>query len=203
MGGDAPAPTEKDALASIIEGACYGYCTRLNIVRGQCSATLLEKIAARMDRAVMMGQEPIILHLGDLDPSGIAIPKAMQRNLWERHGLDVEVRQIALTVDQVIDYDLPLALDALKPNDPNFGAWLAEHGHDQAPVELDSLRPDVIQNIVRDSLEDVYDMTQFSNEMDKEVEEKKILKDVRNATRNFLFEKYPDYFSMTAYECGE
>jgi hypothetical protein len=93
--------TEKDALSSILEDELWIYCTRLNVVRGQCSATLIEKMAARFDKALMQGQTPILLHFGDLDPSGVAIPKAIKKNLYDRHGINVDVRHIALTPYQV------------------------------------------------------------------------------------------------------
>jgi alkylated DNA nucleotide flippase Atl1 len=37
--------TEKDALASILEEAVWMYCTRLNVVRGQVSATMVNQMA--------------------------------------------------------------------------------------------------------------------------------------------------------------
>ncbi len=188
--------TEKDALSRIMEKETYWFCTRLNIVRGQVSATMVEQIAERLDKAIMKGQTPIILHFGDLDPSGIAIPKALQRNLLERHDIDVEVRPVALTPEQIDKYDLPLAMDAIKKKDPNYGAWLNQYGPDQAPVELDSLRPDIIQEIMKESLSSVYDMSRYENEKQIESEERELLEQIKFNVEDFLLESYPEHFNL-------
>jgi hypothetical protein len=188
--------TEKDALSRIMETETYWFCTRLNVVRGQVSATMVEQIANRVDKAIMKGQTPIILHFGDLDPSGIAIPKALQKNLLERHDIDVEVRPVALTPEQIYKYDLPLAMDAIKMKDPNYGEWLNQYGPDQAPVELDSLRPDIIQEIMRESLSSVYDMSRYENEKQIESKERELLEEIKFDVEDFLLETYPKHFNV-------
>jgi len=188
--------TEKDALASIIEDETHNFCTRLNICKGQVSATMVEQIATRMDQAIMQDQRPVILHCGDLDPSGITIPKAIQKNLLNRHGIECDVRMIALTPSQVEKYDLPLAIDAIKPKDPNLKNWLEEYGPDQSPVELDALKPGVIKKIVRDALMDCYDMTEFEEEKKREIEDKQLLSDMRRNVIEYMFEAYPEYMRM-------
>lgn len=132
--------TEKDALSSIMSEAVWPFCTRLSVVRGQISATMVNAMAERFDRAIMRCKRPILLYLGDLDPSGVAIPKALQRNMAEWHDVEVELIRVALNPDQVERLGLPVSLDAAKKQDPNYRAWLAEYG-DQAPVELDALHP--------------------------------------------------------------
>ncbi len=186
--------TEKDALSRIIEEETYWFCTRLNIIRGQVSTTMTEQIATRLDKAIMKGQKPVILHFGDLDPSGIAIPKALQRNILERHNIDVEVKTIALTIDQVEKYNLPLSVDAIKPKDPNYGAWLEKYGRYQSPVELDALHPDIIQKIIREALSSVYDMDQYETQKNKELKERNTLKIIRNDVQTYLYGAYPEYF---------
>jgi hypothetical protein len=186
--------TEKDALSSIMEEETYSFCTRLNVVRGQVSATMVEQIASRMDRAIMRGQLPVLLHCGDLDPTGIAIPKAIQRNLSERHGIECDVRMVALTPDQVQKYNLPLALDAIKPKDPNLDKWLRKFGPGQSPVELDALRPNIIREIVRDALMGCYDMDDFKKQKQIESQERDVLREMRSDALNYLCERYPEYF---------
>ncbi len=186
--------TEKDALSRIIEEPLWMYCTRLNIVRGQVSATMVEQIAERFDDAIMRGQEPILLHFGDLDPTGIAIPKAIERNLFERHGVDAEVRRVALTPEQVREYGLPSSLDAIKPKDPNLGAWLREYGPNQHVVELDALHPDTLTSILRRELESTYNMESFAQEQLNEAHDRETIKEVRNSVQDFLHREYPELF---------
>lgn len=182
--------TEKDALSAVFENNIWMYCTRLNVLRGQVSATMVEAMARRFDNAVMRGQNPILLHFGDLDPSGVAIPKSLHRNLFDRHGVEVDVRVVALTPDQVEDFNLPCAPDAVKSADPNHHAWLAEYGPCQAAVELDALHPALLGGLIREALEDVYDMDAVAVEQVREREDRLVLENIQRDFKRLLADKY-------------
>jgi len=171
--------TEKDALSSILESVVWPYCVRLNVVRGQVSATMVHQIALRFEQAMMNGQRPLLLHFGDLDPSGVSIPHALKRNLIERHGIDVEVVRVALNPEQVAAYHLPVSLDAVKTSDPNHGAWLRKYGESQPAVELDALHPQDLQDILRDALDQVFDMQDFQKQKRQEVQDRELVKEIR------------------------
>ena len=183
--------TEKDALSGILEEAIWPFCTRLNVIRGQASASIVNRIAERYDQAIMRGQTPVLLHLGDLDPSGVAIPKALQENLWRRHGVDVDVRHIALTPDQVVQYQLPSSIDAVKKNDPNYRAWVDIYGKNQPAVELDALHPDTLKKTLTDGLTAIYDMTSMSQEQSEEEVDRKLIKGIRSDIITMLHRNYP------------
>lgn len=185
--------TEKDALASIIGDAVYWYCTRLNVVRGQVSATMVNDIAGRFDRAAQRGKRLVLLYLGDLDPSGIAIPKALKRNLYDWHSLDVDVIRVALNPEQVSDYQLPVSLDAAKAQDPNYRAWREEYGN-QAPCELDALHPRDLTTIVKSALESVYDMASVDSHKTIEAQERETLKAMRRRVQDFVAAEWPELF---------
>jgi len=186
--------TEKDALSGIIEEALYPYCVRLNVIRGQNSATMNHSISERLADASMKGMNPILLHFGDLDATGVAIPKAIKRILYERHCVDADVRMLALTPEQVNEHKLPVSFEAFKPKDPNYKTWLDIYGPDQPMVELDALHPKMLQNILTSGLKGIFDMSRFSVEMQKEAEERQVLKKIRRDTIGFLERNYPDYF---------
>lgn len=188
--------TEKDALSGIIELPLWRYCTRLNVVRGQVSATMVEQIAQRFDDAIMRGQEPILLHFGDLDPTGIAIPKAIERNLFDRHGVDAEVRRVALNPEQVREYGLPSSIDAVKEKDPNLKAWLREFGPEQHAVELDALHPDTLTKILRRELETTYNMDSFTQEQLNEDDDRELIREIRRNVQDYLHREYPMHFGM-------
>jgi hypothetical protein len=171
--------TEKDALAAILEDVVYPYCVRLNVVRGQVSATMVEQIARRFDQAIMDNKRPVLIHFGDLDPSGVAIPKALQRNLADRHGIDAEVLRAALNPDQVDLFALPGSPDAVKSQDPNHGAWLREYGPAQSAVELDALHPKDLQDILRAALNGVFDMEDFAAQKQREIHDRELIKEIR------------------------
>ena len=188
--------TEKDALASIIDDEIYGYCTRLNIVRGQVSATFIEQMAQRFDAAVMRGQTPVLLHFGDLDPSGIAIPKAIRKNLLERHSVDVDVRHVALTHEQVKHFELLTSPDAVKTEDPNYKKWIKAFGQEQVAVELDALHPKQLRQLLREALHNTYNIDSFDPEIQKEKEERKIVNEVKQDILALLFDRYDMDFYM-------
>ena len=191
--------TEKDALSTIMEEALWPFCVRLNVIRGQNSATMNHLIAERLADAGMRGKNPVLLHFGDLDASGVAIPKAIKRILWERHHVDADVRTIALTPDQVDRYNLPTSIEARKPKDPNYKTWLDEYGPAQPMVELDALHPKDLQNILTTGLMEVFDMERFDEERQNELEDRQLLKKIRRDCLDFLVRKYPEHFDHDVY----
>ena len=186
--------TEKDALASIMEDAIWLYCTRLNVIRGQNSASLQHKMAERFKAARKNGQTPILLHFGDLDPSGVAIPKAMKRTFLDDHGVEVDVRRVALTPEQVEKYILPSDPDAAKKTDPNYNAFISEYGPGQHAVELDALHPQDLQDVLRTALGQTYDMEAYNANAERELYEYNIIKAVRRDVARFLSERFPEIF---------
>lgn len=194
--------TEKDALASILEDVTYEYCVRLSVIRGQVSATMVESMSQRFDKAIMKGQPPILLHFGDLDPSGVAIPKALQRNLLDRHGIDVEVIRAALNPWQVRKHNLPGSPEAVKPKDPNYAAWLREYGPEQAAVELDALHPRDLQNILRENLDSIFDMSDFAEQKRQEVRDRELIAEIRRYALTCIGKKYGDLIPYAATFAG-
>jgi len=185
--------TEKDALASIMEEVIWPYCVRLNIVKGQVGATMVKDMSKRYEKSIAQGLEPVLLYFGDLDPSGVAIPKALKRNLLDWHGVDVKLVRVALNVDQLAEYDLPMSIDAAKEDDPNYGAWIEEYG-DTSPTELDALHPQQLENLVSSSIESHLDMESYREQMEIEKEEREELKDMRFRILDYAYQEYPGYF---------
>jgi hypothetical protein len=189
---------EKDALSTLVEKAAYMYCTRVTVTKGQISATFLEQMAERFENADNRGQELVLLHFGDLDPTGVQIPLSIQNGLSEHHYMDVDVRRVALTSEQCEAHELPESLDAAKPNDPNIERWYDGYG-DQAPTELDALHPEALIELVKDALSDVYDMTDFGKQKEKEREEKDLLDDLRDGVIEYLCDEQPEIMKDAGY----
>ena len=182
--------SEKDALASILENELWPYCTRLNVVRGQVSATFVEQMARRFGDAVMRGLRPVLLHFGDLDPSGIAISKAIKRNLYERHDIDVDVRHVALTPAQVDLFELPSSIDSVKKTDPNYRTWIKTFGPKQSAVELDALHPESLKELLRDALAGVYDIGGMNIQKKKEQDDRQLVGNIFSEIKTILIMKY-------------
>lgn len=184
---------EKDALAAIMEDAVWPYCTRLVVTRGHPSATQVNEIAERFDDAIMQARDPIILYFGDLDPSGVAIPRYLQESLYLHHAIDVDVRRIALQPEQAKAFNLPMSLDAAKASDPNYSAWINQYG-DQAPTELDALHPKDLTRLTEEALQSVYDMSEVDEQQQTEKLERDKLRLMRNRVQDFCITEFPEVF---------
>lgn len=187
--------TEKDALAGILEDAIWMYCTRLNVIRGQASGTWREQMSRRYSEAIMRGLRPILVHFGDLDPSGVAIPKIIIKKLADVHGIEVELVRAALTVEQVEAYNLPECLTAAKVEDPNYHAWIAEYGENQAAVECDALHPKDLTEILQNTLSGLYDVPNMNDHLQIEAFETLRLKRVKREATVMLRKAFPDLFA--------
>lgn len=186
--------TEKDALAGIMEEIVWPYCVRLNVGKGQISTSMTEKIASRYDKAIMQGKRPVMLYFGDLDPSGVAIPKSLQRKLYENHSVDVELIRCGLNPEQLAEYELPQSYEAAKPKDPNYISWMKDPAYrDTSPTELDAMHPSQLQHLLRESIESVLNMDNFAKQMAQETYEREKLKLMRINMLEYLIEEYPEY----------
>jgi len=181
---------EKDALAPLIEDVTSRLCTRMSVTKGQPSVTLMEQIAGRMDQAMQRGQDPILLHFGDLDPTGVQVPISMRDTLYKVHGLDVEVITGALTPQQCSFNSLPQSLDAAKSDDPNYSRWIAKYAG-QAPTELDAMHPEILQQTVKEALLNLYDQDLINEQIDKEYADEDLLKEMRNSMLKHLLAEFP------------
>ena len=88
-------------------------------------------------------QEGVVLHFGDHDPSGID----MTRDIRERlriFGAEVDVRRVALNMDQVQQYTPPP--NPAKQTDSRFDGYLDLYG--DKSWELDALEPRVLRDLV-------------------------------------------------------
>jgi hypothetical protein len=141
---------EKDALSGVLAPVCYALDVPLLACKGYASATVMREFAVNQVRnAIMDGQTPIILHLGDHDPSGID----MTRDLNERISLfleieDANINRLALNMPQIERLKPPP--NPAKESDARFKAYRQKHG--VKCWELDALPPDELQRIVREAI---------------------------------------------------
>lgn len=159
---------EKKAL----EGVFYRPCKRLEVALGACkgypSLTFLHDMYVRMKQAKREGKEPVILYFGDYDPSGEDIPRSIYENL-KKFGIRVEIDRIALKEEQVLDWNLPPA--PAKLTDSRTANW---DGLGQ--VELDAVRPEILVEMLEDSVGNYFDENLFDDIKNREERERKIFK---------------------------
>jgi hypothetical protein len=72
----------------------------------------------------------------------------------ERRGLDLTIERIALTADQVDEYQLPEMPG--KESDSRANGFRAKHGK-LVQVELDALDPNTLRNLYQEGIERYWD----------------------------------------------
>ncbi len=169
--------TEKDALASIFEDVAWAYCVRVVTCKGQLSRTFLNGYAERASAAIDRGLQPVILHGGDLDPSGIAIPRSVKNKLKEFYGINIILDRFALTPEQIERYSLPVDFKAAKKKDPNFKRFVSQFG--TLAVELDALHPEDLKTVILEALRRWLDVDSMLEEQELQKEERDYLYSLR------------------------
>lgn len=138
---------EKDALIGVIEDVCDELDVPYFSCRGYTSQSEMWSAGMRLQRYVNSGQTPVILHLGDHDPSG----KDMTRDVTDRLAMfmgGLKVDRLALNMNQVNRYNPPP--NPAKITDSRAAAYIAEFGNES--WELDALEPKVMTNLIRRSV---------------------------------------------------
>lgn len=163
---------EKDALSRLFSDEAQKFRVKTYATKGYGSYTFLKDLAGDLSTE----KENIILYFGDYDPSG----RDIQRDLSARikrysKGEEFTVKRIALTKEQIGEYDLPH-----KPEDAETLAKLrrdprtATYGMDFA-VELDAIEPDELQRLITKAIADNLDSDQWDQDIQKIREERKEL----------------------------
>lgn len=146
---------EKRALAELFRRVCEPYAVRLMVQVGYSSATFIHDAAEHLVR--MPADKPVrVCYFGDFDPSGEDIFRDVRERL-ARYGAEPRCEQVALTWAQIEAHQLPPAMT--KPKDTRAPGFVARHG--DVAVELDALRPDVLQGLVEASILETLDLSQF------------------------------------------
>jgi len=164
---------EKDALSALFSAVTERERINLYPLRGYSSLTFVKQIADDLE-----GEENIkILYFGDFDPSGMDIQRYLKERLRDEFDVDADVRRVAITDEQIQKYNIPPA--PAKRSDTRFNGFVGEHG-DRA-VELDAIEPDVLQEIIKNSIQALFDekiyQEQKSEQKEKQQEIKKMIEE--------------------------
>jgi hypothetical protein len=131
---------------------------------GFASLTATHSIAAR---ALKRDVPTVLLHVGDLDPSGESIFEAMAEDAaaFVREDRSIELPEIdavrvALTRAQVARYGLPTA--PAKGSDRRSASWQGE------TCQLEALDPSLLANVVEAAIAVHIDLDIFEEELDSE-----------------------------------
>ena len=166
---------EKNTIGSILRPVAAEFTIPLTIGRGYCSLPPRHAMAERYRRS---GKDKLVLLMAaDFDPEGENIVESFARSM--RDDFDVEeihAVKVALTAEQVDRFKLPPLMKA-KAGSSRYKGFVAKHG--EQVFELESLRPETLQQLVREAIESVIDRDAFSAEIAAERKDAADIKRVR------------------------
>lgn len=162
---------EKDALTGVIAKVCTEADVPYFSCRGYTSQSEMWVASRRLSRWARAGQLPIILHFGDHDPSGLDMTRDIDERLAMFSGPLIEVRRLALNMDQVKLYNPPP--NPAKITDSRFEDYAAQHGEES--WELDSMEPRVLAGLIEDQIEELKDEEQWRKDEEKTERQKVLL----------------------------
>lgn len=165
---------EKDALVGVIEGVCNDLDIDFFSCRGYTSQSEMWVAAMRLEQYRRKAQMPLILHLGDHDPSGKDMTRDITDRLSEFSGGEIEVKRLALNMSQVEEYSPPP--NPAKITDSRAEKYIEEFGNES--WELDALEPAVIAQLIRDAVDEVRDKKLWREAVAKEDKQKAQLQKV-------------------------
>jgi len=160
---------EKDALSSIFTRVARPYTVPVVVCRGFSSVSFLNDYRERLK--YQRSKAPVLLYFGDFDPSGVEMLEAMKITLINELKLpNVTFSRVALLEDDIYEYRLPHSPEALKKTDTRASKHIAEYG--ELAVELDALRPDILEAKIREAIEAwLFNKDSFKQEQAKQLEE--------------------------------
>lgn len=162
---------EKDALIGVIEDVCERLDVPYFACRGYNSQSEQWAAGKRFYHYIRNGQDPVVLHLGDHDPSGIDMTRDNDDRLTMfAHWGNVEVKRLALNMDQVEQYGPPP--NPTKLTDSRAPDYVQRYGYEC--WELDALEPRVMANLIETNILALRDddLWQQSEEYEQSVKDK-------------------------------
>jgi len=166
---------EKNTVASMLATVASEYCIPLTVGRGYCSLPPRHAIAKRYAKS---GREKLILLMvSDFDPDGEVIASSFARSMRDDFDIEnVEAIKVALTGEQVKELGLSPVMKA-KPSSVHHKSFTAKHGDNV--FELEAIAPATLQQMLRDAIDGVLDITAFNDEIAAEWNDAQFLDGVR------------------------
>jgi hypothetical protein len=182
---------EKSTMNDVLEPLASKYGANVVTFQGEVSISACYDLAVRIKEN---GGKPCrVFYLSDFDPAGQSMPVAMSRKVQfmlqycELFDLDVKIRPLCLTADQVRAYDLPRI--PIKESEKRGPAFEATHGTGAVELDaLEALHPGTLGRIVETEL-----MEYFSLEAAREVRRNRegLKREVDNAIREITSKHQP------------
>lgn len=162
---------EKEALGNVVERACNPLMVPYMSCKGYLSASEAWRAGMRYEEKINEGRNCVLIHLGDHDPSGIDMTRDNADRLDLFAGQGVDVRRIALNMDQVREYNPPT--NPAKITDSRAKEYIKRYG--KKSWELDALEPAVLEKLIKDEVEGFIDWNVWDEVIDEQNEIKERL----------------------------
>lgn len=178
---------EKDALSTIFTKVAEKYTVPVVVCRGFSSVSFLNDFKERLD--VRQDKLPLVLYFGDFDPSGVEMLNAMKTTLNDELRVNgIEFKRVALLQEDIHTYKLPHSPDALKYTDTRAKKHIIAYG--EIAVELDALRPDVLELKIKNAIEDEINIDAFNAEVEKNNDDLDLLNTLKKRVTEFVATNY-------------
>ena len=137
---------EKEALAGVIQIPSDEWDVPWFCCKGYVSQSELWRAAMRFRE---YGQDVTIIYLGDHDPSGMDIDRAIESSMEVFGAWNVAVERIALHMSQIEEYKPPP--NPTKLTDARAKQYVPKYGYES--WELDALEPKVLTDLIGKAIE--------------------------------------------------
>ena len=150
---------EKSSLDNVLGPIANDYEAELYLPTGDISNTMIYQMAKI---GAEDGRPMAVLYFADADPSGWNMAIAISRKLDAFDGctfpdLEFQVHRVALTPDQVREFDLPSTPLKATESGPRRRRAM---GVEQTEIDaLATLRPDLLRQVARNAIAPFYDFT--------------------------------------------
>jgi hypothetical protein len=191
---------EKEALGDLvtrfIEEVWEHGVYQVRVIRGYDSATDLHDLANAISY-IPENQTPVVLQLGDFDPSGEDIVRDFRERLMMlSHRRDIVFEKVAVTIDQIASLQLPCRPESIEElekmrRDPRYENYMRKlreeaernetvrrlieiYGSSEIRVELDALvalRADDFKQILRRTIEKYFDANVYNTVTQRRIQE--------------------------------
>lgn len=158
---------EKQALEGVVSRPCQRLDVTYMACKGYLSASEAWRAGLRFLMARSEGKHCHLIHLADHDPSGLNMTddNRLRLHLFAETN-HIEVRRLALNMDQVEKYDPPP--NPAKETDSRSAAYVAKFGHDS--WELDALEPKVLDELIMSTINEYRDEKVWERTLEEQEE---------------------------------
>lgn len=172
---------EAAGMVPLMREIAEPYGVRVSSGGGYDSVTAKHQLATRVVREYGNNRRPtLVLHIGDFDPSGEGMYETLRDDVGQMvadYGVPyaLTVRRVALTEDQVIEWNVETAPP--KPLDSRARGFVDAHpdacdhfGSEDITAQLEALTPPDLRRLMTEALEGVIDQDAYDGVLAEERE---------------------------------